>query len=263
MLGRTLGILTLGVILSGCGSSGFVHDADLRAYTENNKVIGELDMEISLGGLVLGNLPKIPIPHPKNSSVNIGWIELKPSIVGGHNDLLLQLDLTEVSGLGSSAGAAVLPNGTPVSQIVGGIDSNAIIGFPLLGRKSFAYVGIDSINKKAIMGVALIVPQLDSITGKIPVSVNLFPSFQSKNGVRGVFGIFSSAMKEQSGFATFVDASALLGSAPLGIQNLAASKASQTHIVFNDPSQKKSRSRSELENGLMRLSRRGTVIYPK
>lgn len=275
---RVVASLATLALTSGCGKSGWVSDAKLRTYSQNSQIYGELDMQISLGGFVLGDLPQIPIPHPRNPGKFIGYVDVRPVLSDSKkSDLIVAVNLTEVAKIRGGSTSATLPNGTPLSNLIGGVDVSSILSFQLGGRSSRAYVSLDPANQKALIGVALVIPALDGVAGRLPIPIDLFPPFQLKNGARGVFGLFTSPSPNQSGFATIVDASALLqpsvsqslmvtrnqvlGTNALATRAIASSYTnSPSRIVFKNVAPAKERHQRQVERGLYNLSNKRTQL---
>jgi len=194
-------VLTSIASFSACGKSQFIKSAQLGAHTSGGDEYAELIATVDSQQLILPEIqfPIIDIRHPGLSFGNIG---LKPSLDGKTTELSIDLDLSQILHLPKAGENASLPNGTGLPM--SGIDPSQVMMFNIGGGGSRVYVEMDTLNKKAMLGAALVISQFN-----IGAVADLFIPFQG-TGFLGTAGVFTGAQFGQSGFGIFADLSPLL-----------------------------------------------------
>ena len=194
---------------TACGGKDFnwVKDADIQSYQSNGEVYGELITYLDTGGMQLPSI-MLPILNPKNPSQTIGQFALRSNFGADYDsELFVQLNISKIANIPGVGRAPRLPNGSAIP--VGGIDTNKLLMLEVGGTKTLVYVSIDTQAKQGMLGAAVPIKQFDTIGSTLP-GVNIFPTFNVGNNIRGTFGIFTGAGSGQNGFALFIDASGLL-----------------------------------------------------
>jgi hypothetical protein len=188
--------------LTACSKTGsWVTGAKLSTTTQNGVQFVELSTQLSTGGI--GLIPiTLPVLNPHNPSQVLGEITIKSGLTGGSSELDIDVNLSAVLSLPDGTTSGLLPNGTSIP--ISGVNAANWISLPVANSSSRLYLNLDLQNKKVVVGTAINIDQLS-----IGVPANLLLPFSSNN-INGVAGIYTGIAKGQSGFALFIDGSALL-----------------------------------------------------
>jgi hypothetical protein len=251
--------------VTACGKQvKFVKDVQVQTYLADQDVMARLNATLDTGKLQIPGIT-LPIINPKKPGVTYGTIGFAPAL-GGGSELRLDIDVTKAAGVEGMDGDR-LPNGSPIP--VGGLGDTPVIGLQV-GANSKVYVAVGP--GVALLGVALSIPQFDVIGSKIPIPVNLFPTFQLANGIKGIAGIFTGSRPGTSGVALFADASAALQkSSPQTttvLSDLRAVDGARIQVqaksrLYFIPPQPSIEHESAVQMGLYQLNRKRTRISVK
>jgi hypothetical protein len=169
---------------------------DLGTHESDGRTYVDLEAIVLMGRLHFPNL-EIPILAP-SSLQTLGSVLLQP-LDDGSNRLFVSVDLEAASAIDPVLGQT-LPNGRELPRVLNP-GSARMIGIPIL-QGSRIYVG-GTLKSDLIVGAALGVPALDSVTQSIPIPLNLFFSYPFSPEVSGVAGLYSSPMQGQNGVGIF------------------------------------------------------------
>src|SRR5690606_34333681 len=189
----TLVLLSLFAVSCGNAPSNVLKNVQVEARPVDGDVILDFNAELDLGAMSFSSIA-VPIIHPQGSR-QIGQLELV-STLGGKNQLHVELNVSEVSGLRS--GMATLPNGNMIPLIA----NNQTIAIEV-GNGAKIYLTLA--DQVAALGVAVPISAFDSIGQSVP-GLNLFPLIKIEN-IIGTAGIFTGARPGQNGIAVVADLS--------------------------------------------------------
>lgn len=202
---RSAAVALCAISLSACGQIGqsWVKGASLSSVNQNGEQIAQLGLQLVTGALGLPSI-QLPIFSSSNPLSPIGQVGIQPGL-GGQSSLVAQINMSRLLKLPAGGQVATLPNGTslPIADALSG----QTVALPVGNSGSKLYFNINSVQKTAFMGLALVIPQFT-----LGVPANLLFPFAS-GGLNGNVGIFTGQSAGQSGFAAFIDASSLFGSA--------------------------------------------------
>jgi hypothetical protein len=196
----TLTPLALTIItLSACSSGALLGSLKLGLIPQLAGNALSLSSGLNLGNLVLGNL-QTPILDPITRNL-IGNLTLGStgSLPGQLQNILLNLNPGAALS-GSTELGMTLPNGKPLPTELG-VSPGELRGIPLLDQ-SRVYVGTDS-KGRSIVGVALTLRELDSVSALMPLASNNFIPRSMPGSTLGLAGIYLSPVPGQSGIAVF------------------------------------------------------------
>lgn len=187
--------------LAACGDGSYVKDIQVRSYNENNQAYAEVAAMLPSGNLPIQGF-EYPLSHPSAPDRAFGKVALV-AVAGGDSRMLLTVNVSEVAKLPASTLDNKLPNGTSWPGAAG--SSATMVAFNI-GDKSGSkvYVDLSPTDKKATLGVAFVVPSLNS---PVKAVVNMMPAFNMENGLTGNAGLFFGVTPNTSGFGLMVDAS--------------------------------------------------------
>jgi len=189
-------LLALGASACSPKESVKLKGVDLSTHESLGRTYVDLEAIVVMGKLHFPNL-EVPILNP-SSLQNLGSLLLQP-LDDGSNRIFVSVDYEAATSLDPALGHA-LPNGRELPRALGA-GSLGMIGIPIL-QGSRIYVGGD-LKSNLIVGAALGVPALDSVTQSIPIPLNLFFKFPFSPEVTGVAGLYSSPMRGQNGVGIF------------------------------------------------------------
>ncbi|MEI7973734.1 MAG: hypothetical protein WCH11_05135 [Bdellovibrio sp.] len=178
--------------LGACGKSSKIFD-EFQTRTEldlNQNLWLQAKLKLQLGLLVLPNL-EVPI---QTGGRQLGVVKLSSP-----DRLSIEANLTALS-RDQLQILDRLPNGDPLP--VSGLDR--VYGIPI-GSKSLVYFASQAQN--TLLGLALIVPELDRIVAKLPLPAGFWLPLNSSLTSKGVAGVFSSPQTNSSGLGLFVSQS--------------------------------------------------------
>lgn len=196
----TLVLLSLFAVSCGNAPSNVLQTVKVEAKPIDGDVVLDFSAELDLGAMSFSSIA-VPIIHPQGNR-HIGQLELV-STLGGKNQLRVQLNVTEVSGL--HAEMATLPNGNMIPLIA----NNQTIA---IGVGNGAKIYLTLAGQVAALGVAVPIAAFDNIGQSVP-GLNLFPIVRIEN-VIGTAGIFTGARPGQSGIAVVADLSQVVNLNP-------------------------------------------------
>jgi hypothetical protein len=184
----------------GCGKQGqggLAKSVQIRTYTQDGDIWGEVVANFETGGLTFPALT-LPIFDPKVPGVSYGTVSFRPILSGG-TELVVAVNISDIANVQNVM--TTLPNGTPIP--VGGLSQCTTVGLPVGGTKTIVYVALG--EGCAMVGVALAIKELDNVGQHVGLPLNFFPAFDFGNGVRGIAGVFTGTTSGSSGIALFVD----------------------------------------------------------
>ncbi len=201
-------LLPLTISLSSCGKKiAILKGVDVESTLQGGHDWVTLDAVLSLGSLKLPGA-EIGIQNPK-TGVPMGTVTYS-ALQDGTSQVGLSIDLTQASQLDPRLGTS-LPNARELPASLG-VGTTSIIGIPI-STESRVYVG-GSLSADLYLGIALGIPALDSVTGKIPLSLNLFLPVPFSAQVLGVGGLYTSSVKGENGIGIFVRKTAVSANKP-------------------------------------------------
>lgn len=242
-------ILALAVC-SSCAQKSYINSVQVTSHVSNGDEFASLKANIDTQQLALPAL-SLPIIDLQNPALSYGDLTIAPNLDGKTSDLTIDVDLTVALKLPTSGQSILLPNRT--SLPIGGINLAQTMEFSLGGTSSKVYLELDAINKKAFIGTALVIPQLN-----FGVNANLFIPFSSNN-IAGTAGIFAGAQAGQSGLGIFADLSPVLANKTMLLQRVAnlASPVQPHQFLSLKPSAIK---QMRIQNMLMNLNSHRTRL---
>ncbi len=202
-------VFATSLLTTACGSGSIIQDVKVRAYTEGEELYGELKAQIQSGQLQIPSFT-LPILDPRDPSQVLGSIGTRP-VLGGGSELELDVNVSRAAKL-QGADGRTLPNGIAIPIGVPG--DVPVVGLSA-GSRSRVYLAFG--EGVAMLGVAVTIREFDGIVQKVPIPLNLFPKFKTKEGIEGVAGIFTSPVPGESGIAIFADVSKALHQDPVGM----------------------------------------------
>lgn len=195
--------ITLLPTLTGC-KGGFLSDAKIKGYVENNATYVDASVMMQTGSVILPAL-EIPVLDPKNPGTTLGVFSLRPTLGNAQTEMAIKVNLTAAAKVQAFDGH-YLPNGTKVP--IGGIDSMQVIAIPIDSKGTLLYVAVDTTSKQALLGAAIPVREFANLSPYVG-GMNVFPAFRFKD-ILAVAGIYTSAPGVgKNGLGIFVDASSL------------------------------------------------------
>ena len=241
-------IVTLSVLVSlaalntGCGKS-LISGATVTTRESGGQAFAEARVGLNLGGIAL---PQLSLP------ISGGVGSVRTGSDAGRSFVAIDVNLMDAL-RAPSADGQLLPNGRAIP--VGNASQVDVVGLSV-GSRSRVYLAVDGRN--AMLGFALVIPELDAVTRIIPIAIDLFPSFSVSNGIRGVAGFFSSPEAQRSGLAVFLSSEALAQGRMVA---LTADTVSESGVLsFQTHRSGSSTEQSRLEQGLLRLQSRQTRV---
>lgn len=205
----TLVLLSLFAVSCGNAPSNVLQTVKVETRPVDGDIVLDFSAELDLGAMSFSSIA-LPIIHPQGNR-QIGQLELA-STLGGKNQIRVQLNVSEVSGLRSEM--ATLPNGNMIPLIA----NNQTIA---IGVGNGAKIYLTLAGQVAALGVAVPISAFDNIGQTVP-GLNLFPIVRIENIV-GTAGIFTGARPGQSGIAVVADLSQVVNlnpSAPVPVPSL-------------------------------------------
>ena len=250
----TLVMLSLFAVSCGNAPSNVLQNVKVEARPVDGDVILDFNAELDLGAMSFSSIA-VPIIHPHGSR-QIGQLELV-STLGGKNQLRVQLNVSEVSGLHSEM--ATLPNGNMIPLIA----NNQTIAIAV-GNGAKIYLTLA--GQVAALGVAVPISAFDSIGQAVP-GLNLFPIVRIEN-IIGTAGIFTGARPGQSGIAVVADLSQVINLNPAPAPGLArsalmafASEISHEEVKLDYRSQvAPSKQKAKVDDMLYKLHKKKAVL---
>lgn len=245
-------MIVFAVALVGCGKIfNFVKNATFKTIEQDGDTFAEMTTILDIGNFEFP-VVNLPIYDRKNPENELGLLSLKPAL-GGGSELGVSVNLSQALKIQSEE-SALLPNGKALP--IGGIASLNVISLGI-AKNSRLYVAAG--NGAAMLGVALVVKQFDGIATRIPLSLNLFPSFKSGKKLRGVAGMFTSPNTGENGIGMFLDASRVADPTiihPSGVRILSSA------VKLNMAGEQPARMDHEIRvyQNLQKLNRKKTVI---
>jgi hypothetical protein len=227
----TSGVLVLALVGSGCGKKGtgaFVSGAEFTTVEENGELFGNLKVVLRTGNVFLPSF-ELPILNPRSGSL-LGSIAMRDLPSQG-TELAIRVHLGLIPGVDGIDGAA-LPNGRPIPVALSAAARPVAVQVTSKSRVYFAFG-----DGAAMIGVALVIPELDRLSGAIG-GLDVFFPFLGSNGVRGAAGIFTSTAGSQSGLGVFVDVGSVLKTLPSKVMTqslaqVAKASASASEVQFS------------------------------
>ncbi len=195
-------VLFLSMILALCTTACSPKDTvklkgvDLGTHEAQGRTYVYFEAIVLMGRLHFPNL-EVPIRHP-GSLQTLGSLLLQP-LDDGSNRFFLSVDFEAASSIDPALGLS-LPNGRELPRALDA-GSTRMIGIPIL-EASRIYLG-GSLKSDLIVGAALGIPALDSVTQSIPIPLNLFFSYPFSPEVSGVAGLYSSPLRGRNGVGIF------------------------------------------------------------
>ena len=192
-----LGLIALTTLsLTACSGKTILNSLNLGVSTVNQETDLELSAVVNLGNISLEEI-QIPVLDPK-SGMKLGMIGLSTTPSGSQR-ISLVMNASSILHADASLGMA-LPNGRPLPSSLG-LGTSGALGLSVL-NSSRVYIGGD-LKTKLILGIALTLPALDSVTHPIPINSNVFFRHSFTPELAGVAGVFASPEPHQSGIAIF------------------------------------------------------------
>lgn len=259
----SVGLAAAGSVLTGCGTAGsglssIVTAVQVKTYTSNNDLYGQLSASLNTGSLLIAGI-SLPILDPHDPTITYGTVSLNSmfctSTPCSGSELDIQLDITQV--LRSSAEINTLPNGTTLP--LGGLGNTSIVGLNVGSSQAKVYVGVG--GKVAVLGVALAFKEFDKIGGYAP-GIDVFQPF-TLGTVNGSVGIFTGAKTGQSGIALFVNMSGLIPSSVTtqGLVEIAAPATSVAPLTFETIAPKSNNKLNKLYNAIYWMNQDETELH--
>ncbi len=183
--------------LSACSdNSQFLKSMSLSVSEQNSESYIKLAAEVDLGNVLIDGV-QIPVYDP-HTQVEIGQVSLGAG-PNGKELITLALNASSILHADPRLGST-LPNGRLLPSSVG-IASGEMLAIPVL-EHSRVYIGGD-LKTSIVVGVALALQSLDSVTGSAGLNANIFFSQIFNPNLSGTAGIYASGTAHQNGIAVF------------------------------------------------------------
>jgi hypothetical protein len=194
---KKIGIIALvPLALTACSGKNILNSLNVGIRSQNQETDLELSAVVNLGNLNLEEI-QIPVLDPKTQT-KLGIIGFTTNPSGGQR-ISLVINASSLIHANLELGTT-LPNGRPLPSSLG-LGTQGALAIPVL-NSSRVYIGGD-LKSKLILGIALTLPEMDSVTSRIPVNSNIFFRHAFTSELMGIAGIYSSPDPHQSGIAVF------------------------------------------------------------
>lgn len=223
--------MAISLLLSSCG--GFIKDAELSSYhDQNNDYYARLEFILNLDDVRLPTVT-IPIYDTEHWEDKYGQV----AIIGGFNgdnQVKMDANLSKIFNQ-EIGGEGTLPDGTPLTNIIYGLNGVEIIQIPIGGHKHFVYFAAE--KNVALMGVALTFKELDKVAKEVHGANVIIPFEFKDKDIKGSSGFFFSQEEGKSGFCAFFDISKIIY--PEKLVELKHSIPKRSNDYLNDFNQSK------------------------
>ncbi len=200
---KSFSIFSVLFIFVSCGGGGkIVDNIKVNTSTVDQDLYLGFDATLNFAGMTLPSVT-FPIFHPKGNG-QIGELSMSP-IAGGKNQLGLDINLSEITGLGSSN--STLPNGNVLPLIAS--NDAVVIG---VGPNGKIKIYLSIVDGAQAIGVAIPISVFDAIGAKVGAT-SLFPVFNI-SGVIGSAGMYTSSQAGLNGFGLFIDVHSIMNQIP-------------------------------------------------
>ena len=194
---KKFGMIALTTLsLTACSGKSILNSLNVGVSSQNQEMDLELSAVVNLGNLSLEQI-QIPVFDPK-TGMKLGMIGFSTT-QSGTQRISLVMNASSILHADPVLGST-LPNGRPLPSSLG-LGAQGALALPVL-NSSRVYIGGD-LKTKLILGIALTLPALDTVTHQVPVNSNLFFRHAFTPELTGIAGLYASAAPHQSGIAVF------------------------------------------------------------
>ncbi len=191
---KILFLLGTVMLLSACGSNSVIQSITVSTSVDQdqNQWV-RMDSKIKLGALAFPSL-SLPIFNPKNPTQVLGKVTLGMA-ADGSNSISVQANLNQLQGNALSTDK-ILPNGDqiPISGMEGVVSIK-------IKDNSKIFIGANS--TQFMVGIAVVIPEFDSIGKYVPGGASLFFPMPRESNVTGAGGVFTGSAG-QNGLRLFI-----------------------------------------------------------
>lgn len=184
-------------LLNACGPVPTIVE-QIQIETSGTGAGAEVSMisELNLNGFQMGSF-QLPIFDPRSGTV-YGVLSTQP-LNGGLAEVTVSVAVGKLAQNSGAIQQALLPNGSSVPIQT----QNANLWMLNAGDLSKIYIG--ALQDQTVLGFALVIPQFDGISRKIPIPLNFFPVIPLRADLNLAAGMFTGKEASSSGIAVFAD----------------------------------------------------------